>query len=667
MAALPSLLAEIGSGHTPWKIACRVVSTTNLMLSTLPIVDDVQLQEGDRVLVAGQSDSKQNGIYLASANAWTRAKDMSKSSYAMLGTTVRILEGTDGGGKRWVLTSPTNGSIRIGVTAMVFAEEAGGGPGGGSPEDVDPTPDTLVLRDNGGSIFATAVAANSVGTDQLYANSSLDITSGADIAIDAPGNLNIGTASTAGVGIGHGGAGTFLGASTLFADVNAMVLDIDTSLEIRDAGVSRGSITTAAAFSAQLTTTSFALDNSGTMAIGTANQTGLTIGRSGAATTISGSTTTLGTTHCSTLTAASGSVNLYTTNVTAISMGRSAATFALDASTCQLIGATNCTIRSPIIYLDGGTVNRRNAAGSTSYVTDTQAATYTKVYSNAVTTLSDSWNQASSGPGGTRTISGQRGAPGSIGGKISIASGQGGINGTNLGGGIDLVLAQAVGGSTDLLSIKEDTTTFLTVRSQGGQSIVAATTIKLEASSIGYNLINGGTCYLDQNSLVVRTYAGSSKRVDTIANAYVQAYDAAVTSVTETLGAASSTRETTWTDGITAARISESHASVTTTDATVTTCGSVTVANDRVAHITAEVTGYSSNTVVASYERKATVRAASGTATMVGSVTSVHTAEDSAGWDCTIDVNAGNARVRVTGAAATTVRWETKLRVVYGK
>lgn len=120
MTALSTLLAEIGSGHTPWKIACRVVSTSNITLSGLQTVDATALAEGDRVLVAGQTDAKQNGIYLASANTWARARDLGKSNYALPGTAVRVMESGGDNAGWWTMTSPTNGAIRLGVTELQF-------------------------------------------------------------------------------------------------------------------------------------------------------------------------------------------------------------------------------------------------------------------------------------------------------------------------------------------------------------------------------------------------------------------------------------------------------------------------------------------------------------------------------------------------------------------
>lgn len=163
MAALTTLLAEIGAGHTPWKIACRVVSTSNITLSGLQTIDAVALAEGDRVLVAGQTDPKQNGIYLASANTWTRAPDMARSSYAMLGTTVRVLDGATNGGSSWAITSPISGAIRIGVSELAFRVVASG-ESGATPRNRDTvTNNDAAYTTTAGSTWATREAKTQSG------------------------------------------------------------------------------------------------------------------------------------------------------------------------------------------------------------------------------------------------------------------------------------------------------------------------------------------------------------------------------------------------------------------------------------------------------------------------------------------------------------------------
>lgn len=111
------------------------------------------------------------------------------------------------------------------------------------------------------------------------------------------------------------------------------------------------------------------------------------------------------------------------------------------------------------------------------------------------------------------------------------------------------------------------------------------------------------------------------------------------------------------------------NATVSTTDATVTSLFVLTVPSGVSvtikAKVTARRTGGSSGSAgdSAGYERIATVADISGTATLIGSVSPPHTAESQAGWDCTIDVTGATARVRVTGAASNNVNWAGKIEV----
>lgn len=126
--ALSELIAQAAYGKSAWKQACRTVSTGNITLSGAQLVNGVSLNIGDRVLVAGQTTSAQNGPYLVSNGPWARALDFDASSDAQLGSRFAILEGTYAG-QTWSLTSPTSGDIAIGVTGLTFAEANGGWPG----------------------------------------------------------------------------------------------------------------------------------------------------------------------------------------------------------------------------------------------------------------------------------------------------------------------------------------------------------------------------------------------------------------------------------------------------------------------------------------------------------------------------------------------------------
>ncbi len=69
---------------------CRVVSTSNITLSGLQTIGGVLLESGDRVLVAGQTDTTANGIYTASVGGWLRAPDARTSRAINKGVLVPV-------------------------------------------------------------------------------------------------------------------------------------------------------------------------------------------------------------------------------------------------------------------------------------------------------------------------------------------------------------------------------------------------------------------------------------------------------------------------------------------------------------------------------------------------------------------------------------------------
>lgn len=106
-------------------------------------------------------------------------------------------------------------------------------------------------------------------------------------------------------------------------------------------------------------------------------------------------------------------------------------------------------------------------------------------------------------------------------------------------------------------------------------------------------------------------------------------------------------------------------ADVQTTDATVTTLLSGTVGTNTAYTIEAYVTAQATdNTTANGYMRIATVRDSGGILNLIGAVSTPHTAEADAALDVTIDVNANDWRVRVTGKAALTVDWRCMVRIM---
>src|SRR5574337_785177 len=100
------------------KAPVRVASTANLTLSGLQTIDGIAVADKERVLAAGQTNPIDNGIWEASAGAWTRAPDFDGARDVVGGTRVAAAEGTVYAGREFRVT--TTGDITPGTTAISF-------------------------------------------------------------------------------------------------------------------------------------------------------------------------------------------------------------------------------------------------------------------------------------------------------------------------------------------------------------------------------------------------------------------------------------------------------------------------------------------------------------------------------------------------------------------
>jgi hypothetical protein len=92
----------LGTGATPngenatisVKVPVRVATTANITLAGEQTIDGVAVVADDRVLVKDQTDQTENGIYLASADAWARTTDCADNGDLVTGTEVRVNAGS---------------------------------------------------------------------------------------------------------------------------------------------------------------------------------------------------------------------------------------------------------------------------------------------------------------------------------------------------------------------------------------------------------------------------------------------------------------------------------------------------------------------------------------------------------------------------------------------
>src|SRR3990172_9890059 len=87
------------------KTPAVVASTTDVALSTLQTIDGIVLVANDRVLLVGQTDPVENGLWLAQTGAWTRPADFNTGNTAGQAY-VLILGGAIYAGSSWLCSTP---------------------------------------------------------------------------------------------------------------------------------------------------------------------------------------------------------------------------------------------------------------------------------------------------------------------------------------------------------------------------------------------------------------------------------------------------------------------------------------------------------------------------------------------------------------------------------
>lgn len=103
------------------KEAARVIAVDSITLSGTQPIDGVTVSVGDRVVVNGQNPATENGIYIVSVNAWTRATDMDQPSEVNGGEFIFIKEGNTYADTGWVVSTPDD-VISIGNDDIIFTQ-----------------------------------------------------------------------------------------------------------------------------------------------------------------------------------------------------------------------------------------------------------------------------------------------------------------------------------------------------------------------------------------------------------------------------------------------------------------------------------------------------------------------------------------------------------------
>ena len=186
MAATKNYVDSVAQGLSV-KASVNAATTANITLVGLQAIDGYTTLSGDRILVKNQTLSQNNGIYLASASAWTRSADMDAWSETV-GAFTFVESGTSQADTGWVSTTQNGGTL--GVTAITFTQFSGAGTytaGTG-----------LTLTGGQFSITNTAVSAGSYGS----ASQALTATVNAQGQLTALAAASIDIANTQVSGLG---------------------------------------------------------------------------------------------------------------------------------------------------------------------------------------------------------------------------------------------------------------------------------------------------------------------------------------------------------------------------------------------------------------------------------------------------------------------------------
>ena len=168
-----------------------VATTGNITLSGTQTIDGIAVTAGDRVLVKDQSTASQNGIYVVSASAWSRATDADTAAEFNSGVFFFVEKGTDNADNGFVMNQ--DAAITFGSTAITFSQFSGAGQitaGSGLAKSGD----TLLVNTGTG----ITVTSDNIVIDTAWAGQA---------AITTVGTIGTGTWNATAISTTKGGTG----------------------------------------------------------------------------------------------------------------------------------------------------------------------------------------------------------------------------------------------------------------------------------------------------------------------------------------------------------------------------------------------------------------------------------------------------------------------------
>lgn len=183
------------------KSSVRMGALTNIDIATggLIVVDDIQTVAGDRILLMGQTDATQNGIYVAAEGAWARSEDADQDAEVTSGFFTFVEEGTLTANNGYVLI--TDGAIAVGTTELSFEQFSGAGQviaGAGIAKQgnelflnfgagIVETPEDEIGIDFGASLFTTEDGS----TESTATGAKLEVKIDGNTLVKSPAGLKV--------------------------------------------------------------------------------------------------------------------------------------------------------------------------------------------------------------------------------------------------------------------------------------------------------------------------------------------------------------------------------------------------------------------------------------------------------------------------------------------
>lgn len=96
----------------------KAATTENILLFGEQNIDEINVQEGDRVLVKNQNVLSENGVYVVSENKWKRSSDFDSKETILRGVYLFVENGVENINTGWVLECST--SVEVDLTPLTF-------------------------------------------------------------------------------------------------------------------------------------------------------------------------------------------------------------------------------------------------------------------------------------------------------------------------------------------------------------------------------------------------------------------------------------------------------------------------------------------------------------------------------------------------------------------